>query len=62
MIKLNDFTNQELINAVVSWLKDQEAIYGNDILVGEIIYELEEGDWLRFINNKLKDELPHNNC
>ena len=53
MIKIEDFTKQELINAIVSWLRSDECF---EEFAGNIADDLESGEWLKFHIQKLEDE------
>lgn len=48
-VKLDDFTNQELINVIAEWL--------DSCSLRELAENIRLGAWLDHVNEKLKDEL-----
>ncbi len=52
-LDINQFTNQELINAIVKYMRADENKYA---CVAIITDELEDGSWLDFYQKQLDEE------
>lgn len=53
MVKVEDFTNKELINAIVEWMRDDSNAEAHTCNLAD---ELASGEWLNYCNEKLKGE------
>lgn len=56
MVKLEDFTNKELINVISKWIESDP-----DLKPFEIARHLRSGAWLDDINLELVYDFPHHN-
>ena len=65
-LNIKDSTNQELINAIVTWIECPELV---DYLDGlecsltpdVIVCMLKDGTWLDILDQRLEAEMPHSN-
>ena len=57
MIKVSDFGNKELINAIVGFIRSGQYLN----FAEEYAQAIEDGSWLDYYNDKLENELPHHN-
>lgn len=53
MLRIEKFTNRELVNAIAKWILESNAKYTNP---ESIASALEDDSWLKWYNDKLKEE------
>ena len=53
MLRVEMFSNKELLNSIVRWLRESNIQYSSPEVISQ---QLEDGTWLDWHNNKIRRE------